>query len=583
MTRVHPRPAHNSEFAGAAPGRFLLQLALGVMLTAHAWAVPSAAAVCEDLAIPADPHSLEIDVRADRQPDRGKAMGPLRVDAANRRYFADPSGRALFLAGSHTWNDLVDMGPGFPPRKLDFRAYLEFLQAHGHNALRLWAWEIPWRNDAIPDPAARSAAPQPWLRTGPGRDFGGQPRFDLTKLNPDYFRRLRERVLAARERDIYVIVMVFEAHVVQIVPTHESHPFFRTNNVNGTDFLDRVEDAYTLKYPQITALQQRYLRAVVDSVGDLDNVLFEIADEGGAYSTQWQQSMLRYLRCYETRKPLQHPIGLTFQIKGSNATLFASDADWISPGTESGHYATSPEPASGAKVILADTDHLGGASFADDRWPWHSLFRGMNLLYMDNYVGPASIGLQPTLEAAVIRSAVGMSRLVADQIDIGRFQPAGDITSTGYALRGADGAAVFAPDTYPFSLDMRSDQREFLTEWLDISSGHVVEDAPVHGGRIMGFQSPYPDGSVLYLRARDAHAQPLANISARAIEIRRNAARCAPWQIRLRLELLPYLRPLSHSFSLLMLSLIGAFVIGAAAGAKLAHLILRFRWGHRGR
>ncbi|MBN2131699.1 MAG: hypothetical protein JW741_19525 [Sedimentisphaerales bacterium] len=33
----------------------------------------------------------------------GLASGPLRVHHQNRRYFADASGKALFLTGSHTW------------------------------------------------------------------------------------------------------------------------------------------------------------------------------------------------------------------------------------------------------------------------------------------------------------------------------------------------------------------------------------------------------------------------------------------------------------------------------------------------
>ena len=115
-----------------------------------------------------------------------EAAGPLRVSAASPRYFSDPAGNIVYLAGSHTWNDLVDMGASYPPRSFDFDAYLNFLEAHNHNLLRLWSWEVPWRDDAILDPHMRAASPQRWLRTGPGTDFGGQPRFDLTRLNPNY-------------------------------------------------------------------------------------------------------------------------------------------------------------------------------------------------------------------------------------------------------------------------------------------------------------------------------------------------------------------------------------------------------------
>ena len=74
-------------------------------------------------------------------------MGPLRVHPTNPRYFTDgtknPDGsvRAVYLTGSHTWNNLVDMGRDDPPKAFDFDAYLDFLVRHDHNFIRMWAWD----------------------------------------------------------------------------------------------------------------------------------------------------------------------------------------------------------------------------------------------------------------------------------------------------------------------------------------------------------------------------------------------------------------------------------------------------------
>ena len=38
------------------------------------------------------------------------ASGPLRRHPKNSRYFANAQGQAILLTGSHTWNNLVDMG-----------------------------------------------------------------------------------------------------------------------------------------------------------------------------------------------------------------------------------------------------------------------------------------------------------------------------------------------------------------------------------------------------------------------------------------------------------------------------------------
>ena len=62
----------------------------------------------------------------DRQ-EGGGGVGPLRGCEENPRYFADGSGRAVYLTGSHTWSNLKDMGGEDPPAAFDFDAYLDFL------------------------------------------------------------------------------------------------------------------------------------------------------------------------------------------------------------------------------------------------------------------------------------------------------------------------------------------------------------------------------------------------------------------------------------------------------------------------
>jgi hypothetical protein len=50
----------------------------------------------------------------------------------------------------------------------------------------------------------------PWPRTGPGTALDGNPKFDLSKLEQGYFDRLRQRVIEAGDRGIYVSIMLFE-------------------------------------------------------------------------------------------------------------------------------------------------------------------------------------------------------------------------------------------------------------------------------------------------------------------------------------------------------------------------------------
>ncbi len=48
--------------------------------------------------------------------------GPLRVSSANPRYFADGTGKVVYLTGSHTWANFQDNGNGNPPAAVRLRA-----------------------------------------------------------------------------------------------------------------------------------------------------------------------------------------------------------------------------------------------------------------------------------------------------------------------------------------------------------------------------------------------------------------------------------------------------------------------------
>ena len=278
------------------------------------------------------------------------APGPLRVLRSNPRYFTDGSGRAVYLTGSHTWcNFATDQGKDDPPAAFDFNAYLDFLAAHNHNFFRGWVWDLAWSNEGGNPNGLFRWSPHPWLRTGPGNATDGQPKFDLDQFNRAFFDRIRSRTIAARDRGIYVSIMLFQGYAVQFNRNpKDGFPLDGRNNINGVD-AGAGHAANTLENAAVTARQDAYVKTVVDAVNDLDNVLYEISNESGAYATAWQYHMIDLIHKYEAGKPKQHPVGMTFQhAGGSNAELFASPADWISPSGGDG-YQNDPPAADGAR------------------------------------------------------------------------------------------------------------------------------------------------------------------------------------------------------------------------------------------
>lgn len=441
---------------------------------------------------------------------RTPASGPLRVHSENPRYFTDGSGKAVYLTGSHTWSNLSDMGSADPPPSFDFNAYLDFLDRLNHNFIRLWTWESTrWSPGHWRPGATHTVAPHPFARTGPGAAADGKPKFDLTKYDRNYFDRLQRRVTAAGQRGVYVSVMLFEGWGVQFAErAWETHPFHPANNVNGIDGDANGDgkglDVHTLANRKVTALQEAYVRKVIDTVGDSDNVLYEISNENHTPSTPWQYHMIDYIHRYESGKPKKHPVGMTFQYKGgSNRTLLESPAEWISPNPEGG-YRDNPPTADGGKVILTDTDHLWGIG-GNQAWVWKSFLRGLNPLFMDPYDG-AVIGARFDKQWDPIRKSLGHTRRFAERMNLAATTPSNDLASSGYCLAHAsanDGEyLVYAPKGGKVTVDLSATPGTLQAEWFNPTKETSTDSGSIDGGGARILEAPFAGEAVLWLRKR---------------------------------------------------------------------------------
>jgi len=435
--------------------------------------------------------------------------GPLRVSSRNRRYFETAAGQIVYLTGSHTWSNLQDNGTTDPPPVFNYTAYLDFLVAHGHNFFRLWTWEqAKWTAEIS---SAYWFSDGPYQRLGPGTALDGKPKFDLSQFNQNYFDRVRSRVQDAGSRGIYVSIMLFDGWSVTTKPGSidnnpwKGHPFNSANNVNGINGDANGDglglEVQTLADPSITAIQDAYVRKVIDAVNDLDNVLFEIDNEGDATSKAWQYHMIQLIRNYEATKPKQHPIGITAMWPGgSDSDLYSSAADWVSPTGN----PDNPVTATGSKVVIADTDHLCGIC-GNVAWVWRSITRGQNPILMDGYDG-AAIGVgasdynasNPVWEA--IRKNLGYARSYSNRINMAAAVPRGDLASTGYALAvvGTE-YLVFQPSGGSVSVNLAGVSGVRTVEWFNPSNGQAVIGASVNGGGWVTISAPFSGASVAYI------------------------------------------------------------------------------------
>jgi hypothetical protein len=447
------------------------------------------------------------------------ARGPLRVHPENPRYFTggsrapDGSLKAVYLTGSHTWNNLVDMGRGDPPQAFDFEAYLDFLEKHHHNFIRLWAWDSTrWdtrANGSLGKDFVHHAAPLPWVRSGPGEALDGKPRFDLSRFEPAYFERLRSRVAAAGKRGIYVSVMLFEGWGLmhgnlRRAPAEagwawRSHPFHPSNNVNALEIAGADAASgrvHTLRNPAVNELQAAYIRKVVDTVNDLDNVLYEVINEGG--EKEWNWWVIDTIREHERTKPKQHPAGNTGHGAEHLPSLLESPADWVSPGRADG-YGEEPPAWNAEKVSLLDTDHVWGVG-GSAAWVWKSFLRGHNPIFMDPYDGSV-LGRDRGWEP--IRAAMGSARRLAERAGLQAMRPRGELASSGYCLANPGREYLVYQPKGDEELALELPAGAYGLEWFDAAKGAAAGSARIEVGEGEGkvtLKAPFEGDAVLHLR-----------------------------------------------------------------------------------
>jgi len=464
--------------------------------------------------------------------------GPLFANPDNPRYFTDGilvngKYKVVYLTGSHTWCNFTDCGNTNPPPVFDYNEFLDFLEAHNHNFFRLWRAENVRGGEDGDD---FWFYPMPYARSNSECcAFDGGNKFDLNQFNQEYFDRLLERVKLADERGFYVSVMLFDGWSIEtkFPDTHQpwkGHPFNVNNNVNGVngdlDGNGQGGETHTLANEQITALQEAFVRKVIDMVNDLDNILYEISNESSGDSKDWQYHMINFIKEYEATKPKQqqHPVGMTVAWpNGSNEDVLNSPADWISQNVD----IESPPVADGTKIIIADTDHICGIC-GDQQWVWKSFTRGENPIFMDYYDNAISGRGIPfeNEKQDEIRASLGYTRNYAERMNLVEMAPMPELCSTGYCLANpgndkpeylvflSSGGTVAGllnrldiqrnisldlPADSWVDVDLSGSPLELLVEWFNPSDGIIITAGTIQGGTMHTFTAPFSGDAVLYL------------------------------------------------------------------------------------
>ena len=440
--------------------------------------------------------------------------GPLHILASNPRYFTDGTGKAIYLRGAYSGyefqhNVFPVNGKG---NNVNFANYISYLKQNHMNFIRLWHEE-----------STRGAGntllayPMAYARSNTCCAGDGGKKFNLDEWDPQFFNLLKSDIEQAQAQGIYVTIMLFNGWNVEERNKGAGqpligHPYAKNNNINGVNG-DPNNDGNGVEMELSTSgmvfeRQKAYVRKVIDTVNNYDNVLYEIANEPATNSGAWQNALIDYIHSYEKTMPKQHPVGY----------LFNGNGDYFSPVTSGGAYVFDPPVNNGKNVVISDTDHLSPRFYATPggetlvrTFSWESFTRGNNLngLMADLSSGTLSGGgYAPQSQWAALGQAIGRVGQVVERLNMASMVPRPELCSSKYCIASDTEFVSYLPSGGKTTVTLSGITGAIVVEWYNPRSGSFMKGNDIAGGGTVNLQSPDTSGDwVLYL-----HKQGSTNI-----------------------------------------------------------------------
>lgn len=433
------------------------------------------------------------------------------------------AGMFIYNAGSVTGDIVLDEFYAWDladadPTVNDYNTAFDSLVTDGLNFARLWVHsdQTSWGEAAWYATGGEPRVPTlqlPWLRTGVSTNCTPGycvmiGRYDLDSWNEAFFTRVRQRVLAARAKGIKVAINLFDAWGAnQTTYQAFSSPFASGNNEQGitcdANANGKCEEVHTLSNVLITPYQRAYVKKMVDTLGDLDNIFWEIVNEPNQAGSQaWQEDMEDTIRAYELTKGYDHLImqgPYVSPLTSSNTYLRASSFDVIAPSCLTAeNYDTNPPVADGLKIEMIDTDHTGESDMCGvevSGWPWKTFLRGRHPILLGERESAGTI--------TQLKEEMAQTINYANRINLAAMTPASDTTifSTAYGLAYACSEyLMYMPSDGASTIDLTACGGTYDVEYMDVTDSTVSSGGTTTGGAVRSFNPTGSNPMIVYLK-----------------------------------------------------------------------------------
>ena len=446
----------------------------------------------------------------------GPNFKPIQLHPENPHYFLWRGKSTVLITSTEHYGGVLN-------RAFNYRKYFDTLESLGFNLTRTFsgAYCEPFGAFNIQNNTLAPAKGQlicPWARSEqPGYANGGN-KFDLTEWDPAYFQRLKDFVGEAGKHGIVVELVLF-------CPFYEDSmwnlsPMNAVNNVNGIGTMKRTE-AYTLKYPNLLAVQDAMVRRIVEELKDFDNLYYEICNEPyfGGVTLEWQAHIAQTITEAEAGFAGKHLIAQNIANKYQKI---------IDPNPQVSifnfHYAKPPNTVTdnyGLNRVIAD-DETGFAGSEPKPYRlegWDFIIAG-GAVY-DNLDYSFSVGHEdgtgkisaPGGGGAVLHKQLGILSNFINSFDFVKMTPDNSVINDGIPDKATSRALVDKGRAYAIYINGGSQvnlivelpEGRYTVEWINTKTGQTDKRNAFYcsGGRLTLESPPYEDDIALRILCLD--------------------------------------------------------------------------------
>jgi hypothetical protein len=445
---------------------------------------------------------------------------PLALHPENGHYFLfRGKPRILITSGEH-YGAVLNLD-------FDYRKYLDAVAANGLTNTRTFSGAYVEPQGAF-NITRNTLAPLegrficPWPRTDEPGYAGGGNKFDLSRWDEAYFRRLRDFVAYASERGVVVELNLF-------CPMYEDKqwnlsPMNPRNNIQGVGPPDRTH-VYTLdEHGGLLAVQENMVRRIAAELGEFDNLYYEICNEPyfGGVTIAWQHHIADVITDAESQLPQRHLIS-------QNVANGAAKIENPHPNVSifNFHYAVPPDAVSLNyhlnKVIGDNETGFRGTSDAVYRMEsWDFIIAGGGLFNHLDYSFAAGHedgsfeypSTQPGGGSSTLRRQFTILSDFIHEFDFVKMRPDNTVITSGIPAGVSARALVEPGRAYAIYVRPLPDAKEpnsieslvlklppgsYQADWINVTEGTIAHSEKFeHAGDVRPFNAPkYQDDIAL--------------------------------------------------------------------------------------